>query len=73
MMLKLKNRLDRNLDYNEFIEIFNFNIEEDHATFEENVKILFMIIDGIGNKSLYINKTELKETIYAYKLNFSDK
>ena len=73
MMLKLKNRLDRNLDYNEFIEIFNFNIEEDHATFEENVKILFMIIDGIGNKSLYINKTELKEAITAYKLNFSDK
>ena len=73
MMLKLKNRLHRNLDYNEFKEIFNFNVEEDHATFEENVKILFMIIDGIGNKSLYINKTELKETIYAYKLNFSDK
>ena len=73
MLQKLKNRLEHNLSYEEFKEIFNFNLEEDHPTFEENVGILFGLVDEIGNKSRVVNIMELKEAITAYKLDFSDK
>lgn len=73
MIKKLKNRLEHELEYDEFKEIFNFNIEDDHPTLEENIRILFDLVDEVGNKSSWVNIAELKEAITAYKLDFNDK